>query len=140
GGLRTDQRTAPVQAFAGQYAGEFVPNALVLAKQESDLASAHADIACRNVGVRPDVAAQFSHEALAETHDFVITFALGIEIRSTFAAPHGQRGQRILEDLFESQKLQDAQIDGGVEAQTALVGTNRTVHLDAETAIDLHRA
>src|SRR5208337_103757 len=66
GGFRTDQRTAPVQPFAGEHAGEFIPDALVLAEQETDLTSAHADIAGGNVGVRANVAAQFGHEALAE--------------------------------------------------------------------------
>src|SRR5271166_3827867 len=57
GGFRTDQRTAPVQPLAGEHASEFIPDALVLAEQETDLASAHADIAGGNVGVRANVAA-----------------------------------------------------------------------------------
>jgi len=28
--------------------------------------------------------------------------------------PHGQRGERVLEDLLEGQELQDAEVDGGV--------------------------
>ena len=109
-GFRTNQRAAPAQAFAGQDAGEFVAQPLVLAEQEADFASAHADVAGRDVGVRADVALQFGHEALAEAHHFVVTLALGIEVRSALAAAHGQRGQRILEDLFERQELQDAEI------------------------------
>src|SRR5208283_4512008 len=136
-GFRTDQRTAPVQPLAGEHAGEFIPDALVLAEQETDLATTHADIAGRNVGVRANVAAQFGHEALAEAHDFVVALALGIEIRSAFAAAHGQRGQRVLEDLLEGKELQDAEIDGGMEAQAAFVGADRAVHLNTETAIDL---
>src|SRR5882762_7272476 len=101
GGFGTNQRTAPTQAFAGQHAGEFVGEPLVLAEQEADLASAHADVAGGHVGVGTNVAIEFGHEALAETHDFVVALALGIEIRTTLAAAHGQRGQRILEDLFE---------------------------------------
>src|SRR5208283_5104069 len=137
GGFRTDQRTAPVQPLAGEHASEFIPDALVLAEQETDLASTHADIAGGNVGVRANVAAQFGHEALAEAHDFVVTLALGIEIRSALAAAHGQRGQRVLEDLLEGEELQDAEIDRGMEAQAALVGADGAVHLDAEAAIDL---
>ena len=140
GGFRTNQRAAPVQALAGQHAGEFVPDALVLAEQEADLASAHADVAGGNVGVGADVAAELGHEALAEAHDFVVALALGIEIRSAFAAAHGQRGQRVLEDLLEGQELQDAEIDRGMEAQAALVGADGAVHLNAEAAIDLNVA
>ena len=123
--------------FAGEHAGEFVPDALVLAEQEADLASAHADVAGGNVGVGADVAAEFGHEALAEAHDFVVALALGIEIRSALAAAHGQRRQRILEDLLEGEELQDAEVDRGMEAQAALVGADGAVHLDAEAAIDL---
>src|SRR5208283_5709211 len=136
-GFRTDQRTAPVQPLAGEHAGEFIPDAFVLAEQETDLASTHADIAGGNVGVRANVAAQFGHEALAEAHDFVVTLALGIEIRSALAAAHGQRGQRVLEDLLEGEELQDAEIDRGMETQAALVGADGAVHLNAEAAIDL---
>ncbi len=80
---------------------------------------------------------QFGHEALAEAHDFVVALALGIEIRSALAAAHGQRGQRVLEDLLKGQELQNAEIDRRMEAQPALVGTDGAVHLDAEAAIDL---
>ena len=109
-GFRTNQRSAPAQALACQDAREFVAQPLVLSEQEADLASAHADVAGRDVGVRSDVALQFGHEALAEAHHFVVTLALGIEIRSALAAAHGQRGERILEDLFKCQELQDAEV------------------------------
>src|ERR1700681_4230516 len=105
GGLRTNQRTAPVQALAREDAGEFIPQPLVLAEQEADLAPAHADVARRNVRVRSDVPRQFGHEALAEAHHFVVALALGIEIAPALAAAHGQRGERILEDLFERQEF-----------------------------------
>src|ERR1019366_6506286 len=101
GGFGTNQRAAPVQALAGQHPGKFIPDALVLAEHEADLASAYADVAGRNVGVRANVAAQFGHEALAEAHHFVVALALGIEIGAALAAAHGQRGQRVLEDLLE---------------------------------------
>ena len=124
----------------GQHAGELIAQPLVLAEQETDLASAHADVAGRNVGVRSDVALQFGHEALAEAHHFVVALALGIEIRSALAAAHGQRGERILEYLLKCQELQDAEIHRGMEAQSALVGADGAVHLDAETAVDLNVA
>jgi hypothetical protein len=131
---------SPAQALACQDAGEFVAQPLVLAEQESDLASAYADVAGRDVGVGADVALQFGHKALAKAHHFVVTLALGIEIRSALAAAHGQRGERILEDLFERQELQDAEIHAGMEAQSALVRADGAVHLDAESTVDLNVA
>src|ERR1700675_1358686 len=105
GGLRTNQRTAPVQPLAGEAAGEFIPQPLVLAEQGADFTPAHTDVARRDVGVRSDVPLQFGHEALAEAHYFVVALALGIEIRTALAATHGQRSERVLEHLFERQKF-----------------------------------
>src|SRR5208337_559772 len=99
GGFGTNERAAPGQALAGEDAGEFIAQPLVLAEEEADLASAHADVAGGNVGVGTDVAAEFGHEALAEAHDFVVTLALGIEVRTALAAAHGKRGERVLEYL-----------------------------------------
>ena len=47
GRLRTNDRAAPGQTFAGHDAGEFVPQSLVHSEQESDLARADADVARR---------------------------------------------------------------------------------------------
>ena len=141
GGFGADQRTAPGQAFAGQYARLVtVGNAFVLAEHVADFAAAHADVAGRNVGVLAQVAIQFGHEALAETHDFVIGFAFGIEIGTAFAAADRQAGQRVFEDLLETEKLDDSQINGRMEAQAAFVGPQRAVELNAEAAVDLYLA
>src|SRR5260370_23306297 len=140
GGLRTNQRTAPVQPLAGENAGEFIAQAIVLAEQKADLGSAHTDIAGWNVRVRSDVPLQFGHEALAEAHYFVVALALGIEIGTALAAAHGQRGERVLEDLFERQEFQNAEVHRGMEAQPSLVGPDGTVHFDAEPAVHLHIA
>jgi hypothetical protein len=83
---------------------------------------------------------QLGHEALAEAHYFVVALALGVEIRSALCAAHGKRGERILECLLESQKLLNSKVDGRVEAQTAFVGPDCAVHLDAEAAVDLDGA
>jgi hypothetical protein len=117
-----------------------VGDAFVLAEQEADLPAAHPDVAGRDIGVGSDMPVQLSHEALAEAHHFIVALALGIEIRSAFGAAHGQRGERIFEGLLESQKLQNAQVDGRVEAQPAFVRSDCAVHLDAKTAVDLHHA
>jgi hypothetical protein len=137
GGLGTDQAAAPVQALAGQHAGELVAQLLVLAEQEADLAAADADVAGGDVGVRADVAEELGHEALAEAHDLEVALALGIEVRAALAAAHGQRGQAFLKTCSKAEELEDAEVDARVEAQAALVGTDGAVHLDAEAAVDL---
>lgn len=43
----------------------------------------------------------------------------------------------ILEDLLESQELEDGQVDRGVEAEASLVGTKGRVELDAVALLDL---
>ena len=48
--------------------------------------------------------------------------------------------ERILEDLLEAQELQDAEVDAGVEAETAFVWTEGGVELDAEAPVHLHLA
>ena len=136
----TNQRAAPVESLARKHAGELIAKALVLSEEEADLAAAHADVAGGHVGVWSDVALEFGHKALAEAHDFAIALALGIEVRAALASAHGQGGQRVLEDLLEGEKLEDSKIDRGMEAQSALVGPDGAVHLDAEAAVDLHVA
>ncbi|CAM5262533.1 hypothetical protein SSTU70S_02686 [Stutzerimonas stutzeri] len=49
GGFRADQAAAVGQALAGQYRGELVGQALVLAEEEADLAAADADVTGRYV-------------------------------------------------------------------------------------------
>lgn len=46
---------------------------------------------------------------------------LGVEVRASLAASHGQRGQGVLEDLLKAQKLDDGQCHCGVEAQPACI-------------------
>ena len=140
GRLGADQRAAVGQALAGQHAVEAVGDALVLAEQEADLAAADADVAGRDVGVRADVAVELRHERLAEAHHLVVALALGVEVRAALAAAHRERGEAVLEDLLEGEELEHAEGDGRMEAQAALVGADRAVHLDAEAAVDLDLA
>src|SRR5664280_78043 len=140
GRLGTDQRAAPVEALAGEHADELVAHALVLAEHEADRTAAHADVAGGHVGELADVAAQLGHERLAELHDLEVALALGVEVRAILAAAHGERRQGVLEDLLESEELEEAEVDGRMEAQAALVGADGAVHLDAEAAVDLDLA
>ena len=114
--------------------------ALVLAEQEADLTAAHADVAGGHVGVLADVAVELGHEGLAEAHDLAVALALGVEVRAALAAAHGQRGEGVLEDLLEGEELEHAEVDGGMEAQAALVGADGAVHLDAVAPVDLDLA
>src|SRR5262249_26145137 len=140
GGLRSNQRSAPTQAFAGQHARKFISEPLVLPEQEANLPSPHSYIARRNVGVGANVPIQLGHETLAKAHHFIVAFALGIEVRTPFAAPNGKSSKRVLEYLFECQELQNSQIHRGVKTKASFVRTNRAVHLDAEAAVDLYLA
>ena len=137
GCLGAGERAAEGEALAGEHAGPFVADALVLAEHVSDFAAADTQVTCGNVGVRANVAVELGHERLAEAHDLVVGLALRVEVGAALAAAHRQRGQRVLEDLLEAQELQHAQINRGVEAQAALVGADCGVVLDAEAAVDL---
>ena len=86
------------------------------------------------------MAAQLGHERLAETHHFSVGTALRVEVGAALAAAHGQRGQRVLEDLLEAEELDDALVDGRVEAQAALVRSDGGVELHAVTTVHLHLA
>ena len=59
---------------------ELVANSLVLPKQVTDLASAHADIARRNVGFGANVTTKLCHHRLAEAHHFTIAFTFGVKV------------------------------------------------------------
>ena len=81
---------------------------------------------------------EFGHEGLTEPHDLALGAAARIEVGSSLSSPDGQAGQRVLERLLEAEKLDDADIDGRVEAQPSLVGPESRVELHPETAIDPH--
>ena len=140
GGLWPYQGAAPVDALSGQDRFESVGELLVLSEEVADLPSAYPDVTGRNVGVRADVAVQFVHEALAEPHDLGVALSLRVEIRPSLGASHRQAGEGVLEHLLETEELQDAQVDGGVQAQTALVRTDSVVELDPVSTVDLHGA
>ena len=63
-----------------------------MAEEEADLAAAYSYIAGGHISIRTDMAEEFGHETLAKPHDFVVTLALGVEIRAAFAAAHGESG------------------------------------------------
>ncbi len=139
-GFRADEAAAPVEAFAGEHARKFVAQPLVHAEHVAYFAPAHADIARRDIGIRPDVAGEFDHEALAEALDFHGGFALGVEVGAAFAAAHGQRGKGVFEHLLKGKEFEDAQIHRGMEPQPALVRADGAVHFYAVAPVDVHVA
>src|SRR5690606_24866430 len=140
GRFGTDQRTTEAQALARKHAVGAVRQFLHHAGHIADFALAHADVAGRHVGVGADMAEQLAHESLAEAHHFARALALGIEIRTALAAAHGQRGERVLQGLFEGQELKDRQVHRRVKADAALVGADGGVVLNAIAAVDPHFA
>ena len=72
GSFRTDARTAELQALACEHALILVCELLIHAEEITNLSAAYADIACRNVLIRTDVAIELSHECLTETHNFCV--------------------------------------------------------------------
>jgi len=135
GRLGADQRPAERQALAGEDAGEAVLQSFVLTEQKRDFAAADPDVAGGHVDVFADVAVQLDHHRLAEAHHFAFGFAFGVEVRTAFGATHRQGGERVLEGLFEAEKFEDREIDAGVEAQAALVGSDRIVELHPPGAV-----
>src|SRR3989304_677774 len=89
------------------------------------------------VRVLPDDPPQLDHEALAEAHHLAVGLPLRVEVGSSLRPADRKPREGILEDLLESEELDDSQVHGGVEPQSPLVRPQRAVELDAEAAVDL---
>ena len=140
GRFGTQQGPTPLETFAGQDTTEAVDESLVLAEQKTNLTAADADVARRHIRIRPDMAVELGHQGLAEPHHFLIAFAFGVKVRAPLAATHGERGQGILEHLFEGQELEDAERDRGVEPKSTLIRSDGAVHLDSKSTVELDLA
>ena len=86
------------------------------------------------------MAVELGHEALAEGHNLAVALALGVEVAAALAAADGQAGEAVLEHLLKAQELEDGQVHAGMQAQSALVGTDGAVVLHAVAAVDLRAA
>src|SRR5690606_33472223 len=87
GRLGAHARAAPGQALAGEDAGFVaVGDALVLAEHVADFALADANVAGRNVGIFPEMPAQFGHEGLTKAHDLPVRTSFRVEIGASLAA------------------------------------------------------
>ena len=81
--------------------------------------------------------AELGHEALAEAHDLHVGLALRVEVAAALASAHGQAGEAVLEDLLKAEELYYRKVDGRVEPDASLVGSDRGVELDSVAAVDL---
>ena len=141
GGLGPGEGAAEGDALAGYGAAlKGTHDPLVLTEEITDLARADADVACGDIDKLTDVPIELSHEALAEAHDLAVGLALGVKVRAALAAAHGQSCEAVFQSLLKAEELYDRGRDRGVETQTALIGADRAVELDAETAVHLDLA
>ena len=138
GGFLPGKGTAPGEPLAGQHAFIQAGDPLILAVQEADFPGTHADVSGRHVHVLAHMAVQLGHKALAETLHFVVALALGVKVAAALAAADGQSGQAVLQNLLQTEKLNDGQVDTGMQAQAALVRANGTVKLDTIAPVDLN--
>ena len=104
----------------------------------SNFTSAYTDVTCGNVGELTDVTVQLAHKALAETHDLAVGLALGVKVRAALAAAHGQGGKGVFQNLLETEELDNGEVNGGMETNTALVRTDSRVKLHSVTTINLN--
>src|SRR5690606_492774 len=87
-----------------------------------------------------EMAVEFGHEGLAKAHDLAIRAAAGVEVGAALAAADRHAREGVLEDLLESEELDDAEVHRRMEAEAALVGSQSRVELHAEAAVDLNLA
>ena len=114
--LRTEDTTSPLQALTRKGGSvELRGELLVHAKEITYLASTYTYITGRHVHIGANDLVELHHKCLAETHNLCIALTTGSKVGTSLATAHGQRGQCILECLFEAQEFQDGQVDRGVE-------------------------
>ena len=106
----------------------------------TDLSAAYADITGRHIGIRADVAVKFRHKALAKTHNFHIGFAVRVKIASALCTAHRQTCKAVLEGLFKAKEFYYRFVYGGMEAQSAFIGTDCGVELCTIAAVYLNLA
>ena len=139
--LRTQDAATPLNALARQGGTmELAGQPLVLSEQVANLAGAYTDVAGRYVHIGADDLIQLSHKRLAEVHHLVVALTADAEVATALATAHRQCGQCILECLFETQELQNAQVYRRVETKTALIRTDSAVELHAIADVHLHLA
>jgi hypothetical protein len=83
------------------------------------------------------VTRELLHESIAETTDLIVGSAFGIKVATTLGTSHVDSSQGVLENLLESEELEDRKVDGRMETESPLVRAEGRVELDTITALDM---
>ena len=68
---------------------------------------------------------------------FSLVLSSGVEVRTALGPAHGKGREGVFEGLLEGKELHYTEVHAGMETEAALIGADGTVHLHAETAVDL---
>ena len=85
-GLGSDQASTPGSALASEHAFPFVPLRTIGTKEPSNFATRHANVTGWHISICTNMPAELAHESNAELPDFIVGFALGVEICTALAA------------------------------------------------------
>ena len=136
-GLGPDQATAPAATLASKDTLPLVGKSAVSTEHVTNLTTSNTNITSGHISLRANVLVQLPHEAIAEAADLAVRLALGVKVGTALATAHVEAGQGVLENLLEAQELEHREVDGGMQAEAALVGAERGVELHAEGIVDL---
>ena len=78
------------------------------------------------------------HEALAECHDLSVGFPFRVKVGTTLASADGKSCQGVLEHLFKTKELDDAKVNGRVQTQASLIGSDSAVELNTVCCIHMN--
>ncbi len=107
GSLGTEDGTTPCAAFTGENACVVLACELLVHTVEvTNFAAAYAYVACRDVLVGADAVPELKHESLAETHDFIVGLAYGVEVGTALCTAHREGCEGVLEGLFKAKELE----------------------------------
>lgn len=99
-----------------------------------------SDVLTGYISISSNVLPQLTHESAAELPDLAVRFPLRVKVCTAFPASHVQPGKSILEHLLEAEELENRQIDGRMEAETAFVGSECGIELDSIATVHLDLA
>jgi len=132
------ERTTPFHTFASKDTGKFIlsllywPNKNPISRPPTPISPAGTSVSGANMTKK------FRHETLAESHNFVIRFALWIKIRTAFPTTHRQSCKAVFENLFECKKFKYTKINCRVKPESSFVRPYGAVHFNSETTVDLN--
>lgn len=83
------------------------------------------------------MARELLHEGVAEATDLVVGATLWIKVATALGTAHIDAGESILEDLLETEELEDREVDRRVETETTLIGAESRVELDTIATVHM---